>query len=218
MARPTISRRCRWYSTLSRGVSDRVRRSGRGWLGDPTARPTVPESETPVPMACGATRDPDTGALLGCGDAGAGPLTTRRPSANGKVLGPYLELKDESIIDPWGPIRTISVGSASIDPSSNASKVFPGDAGYDRNAPKVIVDAWGTPIRYYRRAYPQGTFVLRATHTVGGHRQYTADAVRVHRASSIRDRAFAGHRLHLPARRAGCQLGRFQRRRQQHKG
>ena len=136
----------------------------------PTARPTVPNPKPRFRWGVGATRDPDTGALLGCGDAGAGPLTTRRPSANGKVLGPYLELKDESIIGSLGanPDNSLQWDPASIDPSSNAPKVFfPGDAGYDRNAPKVIVDAWGTPIRYYRRAYPQGNLAgsFRATHT-----------------------------------------------------
>ena len=142
-----------------------------GFGGDPNGTANRPGIRNPGSDGVwGATRDPDTGALLGCGDAGAGPLTTRRPSANGKVLGPYLELKDESIIGSLGanPDNSLQWDPASIDPSSNAPKVFfPGDAGYDRNAPKVIVDAWGTPIRYYRRAYPQGNLAgsFRATHT-----------------------------------------------------
>ena len=162
-----------WYSYTSPaeyliGYGDQA---ADGFGGDPNGTANRPGIRNPGSDGVwGATRDPDNGGLLGCNAAGPGPLVTRRPSSNGKVLGPYLELKDESIIGSLGVDADNSSewDSASVDPSSGAPKVFfPGEAGYDRNAPKVIVDAWGTPIRYYRRAYPQGNPAgsFRATHT-----------------------------------------------------
>ena len=60
-----------------------------------------------------------------------------------KVYGPYLELKDQRLL-------------GSIDPANPNLVYFPGDAGYDPDAPKVIADYWGRPLRYYRPAYPPG--------------------------------------------------------------
>lgn len=59
----------------------------------------------------------------------------------GRVYGPYIELAADRLIaavDVGGQVR------------------FPGDPGYDDDLPKAIVDAWGNPIRYYRRPYPPG--------------------------------------------------------------
>lgn len=152
-----------WYSYTSPaeyliGYGDQQQ---DGFGGQPNGTSNKPGIRNPGPDGVwGATRNPDTGGLLGCSESGPGPLSTRRPESNGKVLGPYLELKDESIIGSLGVLEGDSSvwDSASIDPSTGAPKIFfPGDVGYDLNAPKVIVDAWGTPIRYYRRAYPTGS-------------------------------------------------------------
>lgn len=59
----------------------------------------------------------------------------------GKVYGPYLELKDDHLI-------------GSIDSGGNIS--LPGEGTYNDSNPKVILDYWGQPIRYYRRVYRQG--------------------------------------------------------------
>ncbi len=59
----------------------------------------------------------------------------------GKVYGPYLELKDPNLL-------------ASTDGNVLS---YPGDPGYLPNNPKVIVDYWGNPIRYYRRLYSPGS-------------------------------------------------------------
>jgi hypothetical protein len=65
----------------------------------------------------------------------------------GQLYGPYIELKDERLL-------------AAVDDRGNV--VFPGQASVPGgpqfgDLPKVIVDYWGTPIRYYRRLYPFGS-------------------------------------------------------------
>ena len=161
-----------WYSYTSPAeyLIGYGNQSQDGLGGDPGGASSRPGIRFPgADGVWGATRDSDTGGLIGCGAGGPGPLASRQPSTSGKVLGPYLELKDESIIGSLA-VETgnaFAWDSSSIDPSSGAPKVFfPGEAGYDRNAPKVIVDAWGTPIRYYRRAYPMGnpSGSFKATH------------------------------------------------------
>ncbi|MAT81975.1 MAG: hypothetical protein CMJ29_10090 [Phycisphaerae bacterium] len=100
----------------------------------------------------GATLDAD-GNLQQCP-----PGSNRQPETNGMVYGPYLDLKDDSVIASLGWDDSQGVwDSGSVDPATGQPAVFyPGEPGYDINAPKVIVDAWGTPIRYYRKTYPTG--------------------------------------------------------------
>ncbi len=85
-------------------------------------------------------------------------LRERRPDRSGSrgtVIGPYLELDDPSMLGALGWDGAAWDGS--IDPATNQPMVFyPGDPGYDEAAPKVIVDGWGTPIRYYRVNHPTG--------------------------------------------------------------
>ena len=66
----------------------------------------------------------------------------------GKVYGPYLELKDESLL---------ASTDGTVDAQERLQVSFPGDAGYNADNPKVIVDYWGNPIRYYRRLYAPGS-------------------------------------------------------------
>ncbi len=64
----------------------------------------------------------------------------------GRVYGPYLELKDERLM-------------AFTDGNSTNGRLdvyFPGERLYNPNDPMVIVDYWGSPIRFYRRPYPPG--------------------------------------------------------------
>ncbi len=68
-----------------------------------------------------------------------------RPNLEGKVFGPYLELKDPAVIG----------GLKGRDPATNdliIVRATDGDENFDRY-PKVILDYWGKPIRYYRRGY-----------------------------------------------------------------
>ncbi len=55
----------------------------------------------------------------------------------GRIYGPYLELKDANLLGGLRPDGTIA---------------RPEDEDYDIR-PKVILDYWGSPIRYYRRPY-----------------------------------------------------------------
>jgi hypothetical protein len=71
--------------------------------------------------------------------------STPLPIDMGKIFGPYVEMKDERLL------AAIS-GYNGTDPILH----FPGDTGYNDLLPKVIVDYWGMPIRYYRRPYPPG--------------------------------------------------------------
>jgi len=88
------------------------------------------------------------------GNAWPSEYNAANPSATpeadiGKKYGPYLELSDERLL-----------GSTNGTYLNNAMEIlntyFPGDANYNASNPKIIVDYWGSPIRYYRRPYPVG--------------------------------------------------------------
>jgi hypothetical protein len=59
---------------------------------------------------------------------------------DGRVYGPYLELKDSKLLGGLRPDGTIA---------------GPEEPDFDQR-PKVILDYWGTPIRYFRRPYLGG--------------------------------------------------------------
>jgi len=72
--------------------------------------------------------------------------------AGGKSYGPYIEIENEQML---GRIVLDSNGNAMVDPITKEPAVFyPGDPEYDLESPMVLVDSWGSPIRYYRRVYP----------------------------------------------------------------
>ena len=98
--------------------------------------------------------------------AGRFELRERKPVRHGQqgtVLGPYLELDDPDMVGALGWDESgLGKWDGSIDPATNQPVVyFPGDPGYSPDAPKVIVDAWGTPIRYYRVNHPPGQPAVR---------------------------------------------------------
>ena len=86
-----------------------------------------------------------------------GDLTVSPPMSSfpitGKVFGPYLDVNNDQML---GRLVVDSLtGIADVDPVSGRVKVYyPGEPGYDVSQPMVIVDSWGTPIRYYRTIYP----------------------------------------------------------------
>lgn len=93
-----------------------------------------------------ADRRPDLGVV-------SGNVDTHR----GQVIGPYLEVDDPSMVASLGWDASAGTWDGSIDPATGQPVAYqPGTEGYHRNAPKVIVDAWGTPIRYYRINHPPG--------------------------------------------------------------
>lgn len=80
-------------------------------------------------------------------NGGGGTLAERAPKTTGDVFGPYIEVDDPRLI---GSI------DGTTDPTGKLNVYFPGEAGYNDADPKVIVDYWGRPIQYFRRAYPIG--------------------------------------------------------------
>ena len=82
-----------------------------------------------------------------------GSLALRRPTPRGKLYGPYLEIENDQM---YGRI-VIQNGAPLTDPVTGQVKVFyPNDPELEgaTNTSLVIVDTWGTPIRYYRPIYP----------------------------------------------------------------
>jgi type II secretory pathway pseudopilin PulG len=92
-----------------------------------------------------------------------GYLSSMPPLLNfpvtGKVFGPYLDVNNDQML---GRLVVDSLtGIADVDPVSGRVKVYyPGEPGYDVSQPMVIVDSWGTPIRYYRPVYPNYEIII----------------------------------------------------------
>ena len=89
--------------------------------------------------------------------SGAGNDTSRcilrsRPNLEGKIFGPYLELKDPSVIGGYKGKKIDPKDPAGIGKVQDIVRVTDGDTNFDKY-PKVILDYWGQPIRYYRRGY-----------------------------------------------------------------
>jgi type II secretory pathway pseudopilin PulG len=82
-------------------------------------------------------------------------------AAGGKAYGPYIEIENQQMLGriALGPDRTgDGAPDAKIDPlTSQPIVLYPGDPDYSTNNltnPMVLVDSWGSPIRYYRNVYP----------------------------------------------------------------
>ena len=89
--------------------------------------------------------------------SGAGNDTSKcilrsRPNLEGKIFGPYLELKDPSDIGGYKGMKLDPKDPAGIGKIQDIVRVTDGDPDFDKY-PKVILDYWGQPIRYYRRGY-----------------------------------------------------------------
>jgi prepilin-type N-terminal cleavage/methylation domain-containing protein len=90
---------------------------------------------------------------------GQGLLTDRVPSTRGDLIGPYLEIENDQM---YGRIIHDASGNPIVDPITGQTKVYyPGEPELEaftmdeRQAlPMVVVDTWGSPIRYYRPVYP----------------------------------------------------------------
>ena len=159
-----------WYSITSLpeyllGYADRGV-DGYGVAGSLSSAGTGPGSRESPPLGFRSPgEDGAWGALFNPrgGQQGNGRFASRNPfggsnaseyasasSRNakileGKVFGPYIDLKDTSIL---GGIKGLDSNGAPIIVASD-------DPNFD-TLPKVFVDYWGTPIRYYRRAYATG--------------------------------------------------------------
>lgn len=70
----------------------------------------------------------------------------RYQNVRGKALGPYLELKEARLMR----------GVTGIDANGEPILVGSDEVPNFEALPKVLVDYWGSPIRYYRRPYAAG--------------------------------------------------------------
>jgi type II secretory pathway pseudopilin PulG len=164
---PTIAARNQlqdWYSFTSLpeyllGYGDRTQ-DGHGAFqgittpaGSPGAREPFGGIRSPGEDGVwGALLNPRTGQPLGTLGArnivqvsGAYSAANVNPVAlQGKVFGPYLQLNDE---DSLGAINGFT-------PTGDPIIVRPGEVANFDVLPKVFLDYWGSPISYYRKAYP----------------------------------------------------------------
>ncbi len=114
----------------------------------------------------------------------SGTVVSPLPIDQGKVYGPYVELKDERLLagvvyDSNGQLQTYFKGEA-----------LPVGQTWD-SMPKAIVDYWGMPIRYYRRPYPPGSLnqSYRQHPSGSGFRTPSLSDVYLLRPQSIKDGA-----------------------------
>lgn len=84
-----------------------------------------------------AARNPGNANLPYVANPSQGSTQANDIVVRGRIYGPYLELKDSNLLGGLRPDGTIA---------------RPEDDDYDIR-PKVILDYWGTPIRYYRTPY-----------------------------------------------------------------
>ena len=77
-----------------------------------------------------------------------------QPNLKGKVLGPYLELKDPGTLGGIRGVRSVGDldGDGNPDFDYDVVRATEGDPNFD-SYPKCVLDGWGSPIRYYRRGY-----------------------------------------------------------------
>jgi len=156
-----------WYSISSPaeffvGYGDREQ-DGYGKITDindpdyAAALEEMPRFGIRHPSMDGVWRATDVWARAG--STGQGLMTERVPSTRGELIGPYLEIENDQM---YGRLIPDADGNPMVDPITGQTKVFyPGDpelepySAVERQAlTMVIVDTWGSPIRYYRPRYP----------------------------------------------------------------
>ncbi|MAI66648.1 MAG: hypothetical protein CMJ26_02075 [Phycisphaerae bacterium] len=158
-----------WYSITSPaeffvGYGNRDQ-DGYGRTTDPSLDPNqFPNSYEEMPRF--GIRHPSMDGVWRATDVwastGQGLLTDRVPSTRGSLIGPYLEIENDQM---YGRIIPDSSGNPTVDPITGETKVFyPGDPELEaftmderQVLPMVVVDTWGSPIRYYRPLYPVGS-------------------------------------------------------------
>ena len=88
----------------------------------------------------------------GAGNNTSTCILRSRPNLEGKIFGPYLELKDPSVIGGYRGRIADPRDPTGVGTIQSIVRVTDGDPDFDKY-PKVILDYWGQPIRYYRRGY-----------------------------------------------------------------
>ena len=90
--------------------------------------------------------------VSGAGNNTSTCILRSRPNLEGKIFGPYLELKDPSVIGGYRGRIADPRDPTGVGTIQSIVRVTDGDPDFDKY-PKVILDYWGQPIRYYRRGY-----------------------------------------------------------------
>jgi len=90
--------------------------------------------------------------VSGAGNDTSSCILRSRPNLEGKIFGPYLELKDPSVIGGYRGKIPDPKDPTGVGRMQSIVRVTDGDPDFDKY-PKVILDYWGQPIRYYRRGY-----------------------------------------------------------------
>jgi prepilin-type N-terminal cleavage/methylation domain-containing protein len=118
-----------------------------GYGYDASAAATWPQETPPVGIrnpgsdgVWGATIVPGSGGNYG--ELSGRMASSTNPNLDtGRVYGPYIELSDKRSL-------------ARLNPATGTLS-FPGESAFEQQStnPLVLVDYWGEPIRYYRRAY-----------------------------------------------------------------
>ncbi len=90
--------------------------------------------------------------VSGAGNNTSACILRSRPNLEGKIFGPYLELKDPSVIGGYRGKIADPRDPTGVGRIQSIVRVTDGDPDFDKY-PKVILDYWGQPIRYYRRGY-----------------------------------------------------------------
>ena len=90
--------------------------------------------------------------VSGAGNNTSTCILRSRPNLEGKIFGPYLELKDPSVIGGYIGKIADPRDPTGVGQIQSIVRVTDGDLYFDKY-PKVILDYWGQPIRYYRRGY-----------------------------------------------------------------
>lgn len=82
-------------------------------------------------------------------------------TARGKTYGPYIEIENQQMLGRivlGSDLNGDGTPDAMVDPlTGQPVVVYPGDPDYTTDSttnPMVVVDSWGSPIRYYRQVYP----------------------------------------------------------------
>lgn len=94
----------------------------------------------------------DSTTVSGAGNDTSKCILRSRPNLEGKIFGPYLELKDPSVIGGYRGRIADPRDPTGVGTIQSIVRVTDGDPDFDKY-PKVILDYWGQPIRYYRRGY-----------------------------------------------------------------
>ena len=123
-------------------------------MGNPTAKPPTRGQFFMRNLALPSRIkiEPTTALDSSLGNDNTRCILRCRPNLEGKIFGPYLELKDAAIIGAYKGKIVDPTDPTGVNRILKIVRSTDGDPDFDKY-PKVLLDYWGQPIRYYRRGY-----------------------------------------------------------------